>query len=46
MSATDYTRIRNMPLADLRKLGAWELARYIEASSPIQRQMILQALVG
>lgn len=44
MSAADYNRIRNMPLADLRKLGAWELVRYIEASSPVQRQMIVQAL--
>lgn len=44
MSAADYNRIRNMPLTDLRKLGAWELARYINASTPIQRQMILQAL--
>ncbi|MEE1883374.1 hypothetical protein V0R55_24730 [Pseudomonas soli] len=44
MSAAEYTRIRNMPLTDLRRLGAWELARFIEASSTLQRKMILQAL--
>lgn len=44
MSHADYTRIRNMPLSNLSQLGAWELVRYIEASSKVQRQMILKAL--
>lgn len=44
MSEVDYTRIRKMALSDLHQLGAWELVRYIEASSPLQRQMILKAL--
>lgn len=44
MSDADYTRIRKMPLSDLCQLGAWELMRYIEASSPLQRQMILKVL--
>lgn len=44
MSAEEYTRIRQMPLSDLHRLGAWELVRFIEASSQLQRQLILKAL--
>lgn len=44
MSAAEYNRFRQMNLTDIRSLGAWELVRLIEASSPVQRQMILQAL--
>ncbi len=44
MSDADYTRIRKIPLSDIHQLGAWELVRYIEASSPVLRQMILKAL--
>lgn len=44
MSAAEYTRIRNLPLTELRCLGAWELVRFIEASSPMQRKMIQRAL--
>ncbi|MHC8403507.1 hypothetical protein ACYZTX_29810 [Pseudomonas sp. MDT1-17] len=45
MSGTEYTRILETPLSDIRKMGIWAFARYFEASSPLQRQMILQALV-
>lgn len=45
MSEADYNRIRSIPLLDLgRKLGVYELQRLIESSSPLQKQMILNAL--
>ena len=46
MSDAEYTRIRQMPLSDLRQMGAWEFARYFEASSQFQRKMILLALAS
>lgn len=46
MSDAEYTRIRQMKLSELRKLGAYELARFVEASNKVQRQMILQALAS
>ena len=44
MSAEDYTHILATPLSDIHKLGIWAFARYYEASSPVQRQMIMRAL--
>lgn len=44
MSEAESTRIRQMSFTDLKKMGAYELQRFIEASSKVQRQMILQAL--
>lgn len=46
MSAAEYTRIRNTPLSDLRRLDAWEVARFIESISPLQRQMIMRAFLA
>ncbi|WPE96038.1 hypothetical protein PQC53_31860 (plasmid) [Pseudomonas aeruginosa] len=44
MTPSEYATAGNLPLQSLASLPLWELARYIEASSPVQRQMILQAL--
>lgn len=44
MSSAEYNRIRNMPVTNLKQLGAYELQRFIEASSPVQRTMILKLL--
>jgi hypothetical protein len=44
MLDAEYTRIRQMPLSDLRQLGVWEFARYFESCTKFQRKMILLAL--
>lgn len=44
MSDAEYNRIRQTSFTNLKQMGAYELQRFIEASSPFQRKMILQAL--
>lgn len=44
MSAEEYTRIGQMKLSELSKIGVWKFAAYFQASTEIQRQMILCAL--
>lgn len=44
MSDEDYTRFSQLNVGQLAKLGAWDLVRYIERSSHVKRQMILQLL--
>jgi hypothetical protein len=44
MTQTEYATAGNLPLQSLARLPIWSLVRYIEASSPVQRQMILQAI--
>lgn len=44
MSSAEYTAMNAHSVAELRSLPFWQVIRYIEASSPIRRRMLLAAL--
>lgn len=46
MSDAEYNQIAAMPLAQLRTLNCWKLARYMTRCGRIQRDMILQAIAA
>lgn len=46
MSDAEYNEIAALPLAALRTLNCWKLARYMTRCGRIQRDMILQAIAA
>lgn len=46
MSDAEYTAIQAKPLRELRGLPFWQVIRFIERCSPLQRKMIVQALAA
>ncbi|MBO8406759.1 hypothetical protein [Pseudomonas aeruginosa] len=46
MSDAEYNEIAALPLAALRTLNCWKLARYMTRCGHVQRAMILQAIAA